>query len=79
MGKFDGLLMVSDLDATIVYHGEKPLKISEENKQAIRYFQQEGGRFTLGTGRIPCSVAPFVEGFSLNAPVITFNGAAIYD
>lgn len=79
MGKFDGILMVSDLDATLLYHGEKPLRISEENKAAIRYFEAEGGLFTLGTGRIPCSIAPFVEGFSLNAPVITFNGAAIYD
>ena len=79
MGKFTGLLMVSDLDGTILCHERSPLVISEENKEAIRYFEAEGGLFTLGTGRIPCSIAPFVEGFSLNAPVITFNGAAIYD
>ncbi len=79
MGKFDGRLLISDMDGTILNHEKKPLKISDENREAILYFQSEGGLFTFGTGRIPCSARPFMEGFSVNAPIVTFNGAAVYD
>ncbi len=79
MGKFDGILMVSDLDGTILNHEVSPLAISKENKEAILYFQEEGGLFTLGTGRIPSSIATFVDGWEPSSPMISYNGAAIFD
>ena len=48
--KFKGYLLCSDCDGTLTY-GEEVL--SEENVKAIKYFQKEGGIFTLATGRFP--------------------------
>ena len=44
MGKFDGILICTDLDGTL-YKNDKT--ISEENKEAIEYFKREGGYFTF--------------------------------
>ena len=49
MGKFDGFLICTDLDGTLL---NKAYKISPENEEAIRYFQAEGGRLTFITGRL---------------------------
>ena len=48
MGKFDGVLLVSDIDGTL-YGNDFRLK--KENAEAIEYFKSEGGRFTLASGR----------------------------
>ena len=48
MGKFDGYLLVSDFDGTLIDHN---LSISDENTAAIRSFIDQGGRFLGATGR----------------------------
>ena len=42
MGKFDGILLCTDLDDTLLTDDKR---VSEENKRAIEYFQSEGGLF----------------------------------
>lgn len=78
MGKFDGVLFFSDYDDTL-YSSE--LRVSEENHRAIRYFIEEGGRFSVATGRAHRTFTPQIEKerLELNAPVVLSNGAAIYD
>ncbi len=76
MGKFDGLLLCSDLDDTLLTTDKK---ISEENKKAIEYFKSEGGLFTFATGRTPMGARLMLEMITPNAPMICFNGAGIYD
>lgn len=77
MGKFDGVLIATDLDGTFV---NSQGVISKENADAIRYFQSEGGLFTLSTGRYPEYVeANFFNFFKPNAPLICLNGNIIYD
>ena len=49
MGKFSSVLLATDLDGTLVLNGE----ISKENVDAIRTFQNDGGLFTVATGRYP--------------------------
>ena len=75
MGKFDGFLICSDFDGT--FSGDE--NVIAENKKAVEYFVQEGGRFTFCTGR---SVAYLKEkGLSdiVNAPACLVNGSVIYD
>lgn len=73
MGRFDGFLICSDIDGTFALRKAVP----ERNLEAVRYFQAEGGIFTLATGRY--------AGYSddlpvrVNGPLITENGARIYD
>lgn len=76
MGKFTGKLIISDLDGTLIPRGGQ---ISEENKRAIRYFLAEGGHFAIATGRTPEAAAGYVDGLSITAPSIFFNGAMLYD
>lgn len=85
MGKFDGVLLCSDFDNTLIYTeaallggGELP-PLSHENRQAIEYFMAEGGIFSVATGRALPSFAPIVPMLPMNGPSILFNGAAIYD
>lgn len=67
MGKFTGYLICTDCDGTLTY---EPGKVSEENAQAIRYFQQEGGVFTLATGRFPDHAELFQDKIQMNAPMV---------
>ena len=76
MGKFDGVLLVSDFDDTLY---DSLHRIPPRNLEAIAYFQSQGGRFTVATGRAHRTFAPYVHLVPLNAPVILSNGAAIYD
>lgn len=78
MGKFDGLLFMSDYDDTLYNHH---LTVSGENLAAIRYFMDRGGRFSIATGRAYRTFTPQIEkeGLIFNAPVVLSNGAAIYD
>ena len=76
MGKFTGYLICTDCDGTLTY---EPGKVSEENAQAIRYFQQEGGVFTLATGRFPDHAELFQDKIQMNAPMVSLNGTLLYD
>ncbi len=73
MGRFDGILICSDIDGTLADRREIP----PENREAIKYFQSEGGIFTLATGR----EVRYLERLHLevNGPMITENGARIFD
>ena len=57
MRKFNGLLLVSDFDNTLVYTEEALQKcvdmppVSDENRAAIEYFMDNGGIFSVATGR----------------------------
>lgn len=78
MGKFDGVLFYSDYDDTLYNTAHT---VSPENHAAIRYFQENGGRFSVATGRAHRTFTPQLEreGLALNAPVVLSNGAALYD
>lgn len=76
MGKFNGILLCSDLDETLLTTDKK---VSNENKQAIDYFISEGGLFTFATGRIPHGAKLMLDYITPNAPMVCFNGAGIYD
>ena len=46
MGKFSGILICSDFDGTLAVGGH----VVEKNIDAIRYFQENGGLFSVITG-----------------------------
>lgn len=76
MGKFDGYLLVSDFDGTLIDH---QLRVSDENVAAVLSFIAQGGRFVGATGRTELNVVPYARGLPMSSPWILYNGAAIYD
>lgn len=76
MGRFTGYLICTDCDGTLTY---EPGKVSDENAQAIKYFQEEGGLFTLATGRFPDHAELFRDKIQINAPMVSLNGTLLYD
>ena len=75
-GKFFGYLICTDCDGTLTYDIGK---VSEKNVRAIKYFQSEGGLFTLATGRFPNHLEMFKGQFEINAPMASLNGTLLYD
>ncbi len=76
MGRFHGVLLVSDFDDTLV---NRQKQIPPRTMEALQRYTAEGGRFTLASGRSVVSIRQQLCGLPINAPVITSNGTQIYD
>ena len=75
MGKYTGILLCSDFDGTL-YNGKV---IPEDNMKAIRHFRENGGLFSVVSGRDSAFLHSFFDGYSFGVPVVNYNGAVIYD
>lgn len=76
-GKFEGYLLVADFDDTFCPEHGAP--VPEENRRAARRFMDEGGLFTIATGRDVRSYYSIRDKFTVNAPLVLSNGAVIFD
>ncbi len=76
MGKFTGVMIVTDFDGTV--HSSKT-GMPARNVEAARRFMAEGGVYTIATGRTYATFAPNRGLIPTNAPVILSNGASTYD
>lgn len=76
--KFDGIIIVSDMDGTFLGAGAR---VVPENLESIEHFKKNGGRFTFATGRTHHNIKKALGEPSrvANAPAITVNGACVYD
>ncbi len=73
---FDNILLVSDVDGTLITTAQTA---SKRNIEAVDFFTANGGHFGLATGRTQHNIAPFADGYNINAPSIMYNGAVIWD
>lgn len=78
MGRFDDILIVSDVDDTFLAKGGA---LPPNNIDSIKYFLSEGGKFTFATGRVHQALLVSIPAAKeiVNAPGIMTNGAYIYD
>ena len=76
MKLFEGKLILTDLDGTYLFDDHH---ISAENRAAVRYFMDNGGLFTVATGRSKAGMEHFFPELEINAPAILYNGSVIYD
>ena len=85
MGKFDGVLLASDFDNTLLNTetarrtGAEVPEVSRRNREALEYFMAEGGRFAISTGRALAAFEKYAPLVPMNAPGVICNGAALYD
>jgi len=76
MGIFSDVLLTVDYDRTLT--GPDSV-IPERNLTAIRYFIDNGGAFTVNTGRSLPMTKVFREIVPVSAPLLLYNGSAAYD
>jgi HAD superfamily hydrolase (TIGR01484 family) len=74
MGKFSGILLCTDFDGTLAVSA----RVVEKNKAAIEYFKENGGLFTVITGRGVPFVEERLDEIGCNTYVGCVNGSVIY-
>ena len=72
---FSGYLICSDIDGTFSVDA-KPI---QKNIDAVKYFTENGGKFTITTGRTVAYVRNFDFFECINAPVCACNGSVVYN
>ena len=74
---FSDVLLTVDFDRTLTAPDST---VPQRNIEAIRYFMENGGTFTVNTGRsIPMSAHHILGKVPVNAPLLLYNGSADYD
>ncbi len=78
MGKFDNIVIASDMDGTYIARTEEG---DRRNRERIEYFKANGGHFTFATGRNIRQLLEAVPdaGDIVNLPITCCNGAFLYD
>lgn len=76
MNKFSGYLLVCDVDGTLL---RAQRGLSQKNKEAVQYFIDNGGMFTVATGRSVDSAQRYADELELKLPSIHINGGCIYN
>ena len=76
MPDFSDILLTVDYDRTLTAPDST---IPERNIEAIRYFMENGGAFTVNTGRSLPMARPFIGKVPVNAPLLLYNGSGAYD
>jgi len=77
MGLFSDVLLTVDFDRTLTAPDST---IPQRNIEAIGYFMENGGAFTMNTGRsIPMSMRNILGIVPHNAPLLLYNGSADFD
>ena len=76
MGIFSDILLTVDFDRTLTAPDST---IPQRNIDAIHYFIDNGGIFTLNTGRSTNTMGNMLHTIPVNAPFLLYNGSAAYD
>lgn len=76
MALFSRVLLISDFDRTLTAPDGS---IPQRNLEAIRYFIDNGGTFTLASGRTVAMARRFLADVPANAPFILCNGGVLWD
>lgn len=73
---FSDILLTVDFDRTLTAPDST---IPERNLEAIRFFMENGGAFTVNTGRSLPMAHVFKDKVPTNAPLLLYTGGAAYD
>ncbi len=76
MALFDDVLLTVDYDRTLTAPDST---IPERNLEAIQYFMDNGGTFTMNTGRSTTTMRDLFRRIPANAPFLLYNGSAFWE
>ncbi|MCP0886329.1 Cof-type HAD-IIB family hydrolase [Ligilactobacillus sp. WILCCON 0076] len=69
-------IIASDMDGTLL---NDEMVISDYNAKAIKQAQSQGVHFIISTGRAINEIKPLLDKVNISCPMITINGAQMYD
>ncbi len=75
MGLFEGCLLACDVDGTLMFNGN----INPKNIEKIEFFINEGGKFSICSGRSVGALLHIVKKLKKVSSSVTGNGVLIYD
>ena len=70
---FSDILLTVDFDRTLTAPDST---IPQRNIEAIRYFIENGGSFTVNTGRSINTMGDLLDTLPVNVPFLLYNGSA---
>lgn len=73
---FSDILLTVDFDRTLTAPDST---IPRRNLDAIKYFTENGGAFTMNTGRSVATFWKYLDTLPVNAPFLLYNGSAAYE
>ena len=73
---FSDILMTVDFDRTMTGPDSK---IPQRNLDAVAFFMENGGTFTINTGRSVASFKKHLGKVPVNAPILMYNGSARWE
>ena len=73
---FSDVLMTVDFDRTMTGPDSK---IPQRNLDAVAFFMENGGTFTINTGRSASSFKKHLGKVPVNAPILMYNGSARWE
>ncbi len=76
MAIFEDVLLTVDFDRTLTGPDST---VPQRNLDAIAYFMENGGSFTVNTGRGVATFWNYLENLPVNAPFLLYNGSAAYE
>lgn len=76
MMDYSDVLLTVDFDRTFT---ARDSTVPQRNLDAVQYFMDNGGTFTINTGRSAVNFAKHLEDTPVNAPFLLYNGSAAYE
>jgi len=76
MDMFSDVLLTVDFDRTMTGPDSK---IPQRNLDAVAFFMENGGTFTINTGRSVSSFKKHLGKVPVNAPILMYNGSARWE
>ena len=73
---YSDVLLTVDFDRTF---SACDSTVPQRNLDAVRYFMEQGGTFTINTGRSAVNFAREIQTLPVNAPFLLYNGSAAYE
>lgn len=73
---FSDVLLTVDFDRTLTGPDSK---IPQRNLDAVAFFMENGGSFTVNTGRSTATFRDYLGKLPVNAPILMYNGSARWE
>lgn len=73
---YSDVLLTVDFDRTF---SARDSSVPQRNLDAVRYFMDNGGTFTINTGRSAVNFAQQIQTIPVNAPFLLYNGSGAYE